>query len=582
MKSQTQPFDYIVVGAGAAGCVVAGRLAEDRAVRVLLIEAGSDVPPGREPAPIADPFPTAYGIPTYVWPGLVAAIGPDRGGGRGRFSRPWVQGRVVGGGSSVNGMLAQRGAPSDFDEWVARGASGWSWDEVLPYYCRLENDRDFDGPGHGRSGPVPLRRHRPDQWPGFVSRWASALQSTGLPYQEDIHAAHVDSVAPAVMNNLPDRRVGSAQAYLDATARNRGNLTILPDALAECVLLDGRRASGVRVRTASGTVELAGREIVVCGGGVHSPALLMRSGIGPGAPLQAAGVPIAVELPGVGRGLQNHPAFHLAAHLPRHAAQARSLRAPFHVMARFSSGLDGCPPTDLAAFAVARSAWHPLGSRIGAISTFVHKPYSRGWVTLRSSDASVMPEVDFNLLGDPRDFERLIIGARRILSVLADPALRGVVNEIFLPSGGHANAFNRPTAGTWLKSWVATRLFDLGPSVRRRFLGETVIDPSALLADRGALEHAVRETAAGVHHPTGTCRIGAAADPEAVVDARCRVYGVEGLRVADASVMPTIVTAGTHLTALMIGEKVADMIRSDRSDRSDGRAGERRAALAVS
>lgn len=213
------------------------------------------------------------------------------------------------------------------------------------------------------------------------------------------------------------------------------------------------------------------------------------------------------------------------------------------------------------AFAVPRASWHPLGGRIGAVSVFVHKPYSRGWVEVTSPDASVMPRVDFNLLSDPRDFERLMRGARFMLEQFANPAFAKATTAVFLPSGGHANALNKPSVRNWAISWVANLLFDLGPAARRRLLGDLLIDPARLAADREALERVVRETAACVHHPTGTCRMGAAGDPLAVLDGRCNVRGVQRLRVADASIMPTIVCSGTHLTAIMIGEKVADMIR---------------------
>ncbi|MCP2091914.1 UNVERIFIED_ORG: 5-(hydroxymethyl)furfural/furfural oxidase [Paraburkholderia sediminicola] len=562
-------YHYVIVGAGAAGCAMAARLSEDPARRVLLIEAGADLQPGHEPAAIRDPFPSGYGDPRYSWPDLHVTVGPDRGNGRGAFARQYAQGRILGGSSSINGMAAQRGLPEDFDEWQRLGASGWDWASVLPFYRKLETDLDFDGPMHGRDGPVVIRRQPRDSWPPFSRAIADTLIARGYPVLEDVHADGRDGLAVMAMNNLPERRMSSAAAYLTAAARSRANLEVLCDVTVTRVAIEGRRATGVWARSAGSDARdnvgaerrIDAREVVLCAGAIFSPTLLLRSGIGPADELARLGIESVADRPGVGRHLQNHPGLHVAVHLPRHAVQPATMRCWSHGLLRFSSGVPGCTPGDMYLFPTSKTSWHPLGQRIGAISLCVQKPFSRGSVTLQDARPDTRPLVDFRLLSDERDFTRMVAGLRMVMSLLDDPQVRQHVNTVFHPANGQANALNRPSTVNWMKSWLFDKVLDLSPGVQRRLLGDAVIDTAALMQDEAALANTVREYAAGVHHVAGTCRIGSQSDSQAVVDADGRVYGLVGLRVADTSVMPTIVSAGTHLTAIMIGEKIADAIR---------------------
>lgn len=555
-------FDYLVIGAGAAGCAMAARLSEDSRSRVLLVEAGADLRCGHEPPAIRDPFPSGYGDPRYMWPDLQVAVGADRGSGRGSFTRQYTQGRILGGSSSINGMAAQRGLPADFAEWRRLGAEGWDWDDVLPFYRKLENDLDFDGPMHGREGPVMIRRQSRDSCPPFSRAVAETLIARGYEYIEDAHAGFADGVCVMAMNNLPHTRVSSAAAYLTETVRQRANLRVLCDTTAVRLTFEGRRATGVVVRAAGGEQHLHAMETILCCGAIFSPTLLLRSGIGPAAELARLDIPTVADLPGVGRNLQNHPGVHIAAHLPRHAAQPAAVRCWPHAMLRFSSGVADCPPGDMYMFPVSKTSWHPLGRRVGAISLCVQKPFSRGSVTLLNASPDVMPAVDFRLLSDERDFERMVAGLRLVMSLFNDDRVKSHINTVFHPASGQANALNRPSRWNWIKSWVFDKVLDLSPGLQRRLLGSAVIDPATLMSDEDALRDTVREVAAGVHHVSGTCRIGQVADRAAVVDAAGRVHGVAGLRVADASIMPTIVSAGTHLTAIMIAEKIADTVRT--------------------
>ncbi|HEY8905909.1 MAG TPA: FAD-dependent oxidoreductase [Rhodoferax sp.] len=519
-----EQFDYIVVGGGASGCVMASRLSENSRKKVLLIESG------RRDDDRYIKMPATFFKVIEKGRDIVAYVGEPSPGVNGRPSIV-IQGNVIGGGSSINAMLYVRGQAQDYDDWAAAGNPGWSYEDVLPVFKALENNMELADTYHGTEGELHVSEtgyHHP------LSRaFIRAAQQIGLPHNPDFNGAHQEGVGFYQTTTHDGRRWSAAEAFL-RKAEGRSNLKIMTETRVARVLFEGNRVVGVELENGS---TIKANEVVLCAGAIETPRLLQLSGVGEAGHLRSFNIPVVVDLPGVGQNYQDHleSTVQAATRDPiSFFSQDKGLKAAMHMAQylAFRTGLLTSNVVECGGFMdVANSGrpdlqFHVLPFMVGwadrepieehgiAIGPCFLRPKSRGSVRLRSAQAKDPALFDAGAFSNEADLDLLVKGVRKGIQILEAPALAKVISRRALPRPGIEH-------------------------------------------DEAALRDYVRQSAKTVFHPVGTAKMGAESDPMAVVDQQLRVRGTQGLRVADASVMPTLVSGNTNAPTMMIAERAA-------------------------
>ena len=519
-------YDVVIVGGGAAGSVLAGRLAENPNTSVLLLEAGPDYP---DPTDLPDEI--KFGHTRFAespdsehnW-ALRGTITEEQG------EIHVAQGKVIGGGSSINGQAMQRGLPEDFDAWSSLGNDEWSYAKVLPYFRKSERDLDIRDDFHGTDGPIPVRRRQSGPWPDIQKAFHAACLQAGFGTTKDTNGANPSGVGVSPSNNLDGVRMSAAMTYL-GPVRHCLNLTVRGGVFVRKILIKDLKAVGVEVESGGEVFNVQADRVVLSAGAIKSPHLLMLSGIGPGDQLQQFGIPTVREIPGVGQNLWNHLSAQVTFKVKEGvtlAGDADSVHFSLHYTSQGSIAINDMvmrtnPVIDEREERVAGVRTKYLTGEVPAdqaarISCTLGLPDGSGQVRLASADPGVQPSFNYRYLQGPNDIGRVREGLRMAISLLESDAYKDVAD------------------------------FRIQPT-------------DEILADENALDLWIRQTVGTARHVSGTCKMGPDSDPMAVVDQYCRVRGIQSLWVVDASVMPRVPrSGGAHATVLMIGERAVDWI----------------------